>query len=169
MTDELIKFWFLNLYITMETISTTAVNKISLGNVGTDTSTVAAQSCTATFGLALIVGEDEQIVRADLNRRARQRLIRAIPTETLCSRRQIRCHIATIIAADGRRGETAGAQHIHETLSSSALGLTGNDVRGKILTDALGPVGHAHQHEQIRQEEECKHTNEIPTTRVHSN
>jgi hypothetical protein len=155
----------------METITPPAVDKISLGNCGTDTSTVAAQGRAAAFGLALIVGEDEEVIRANLNRGACQRLIGVITTEALRSRREACCHITTIIAANGRRSESTGAQHIHEALTDngSTLGLTSNKICCKVLTNTLGPVSHTHQHEEVRQEEERKHTNEIPTASVHSN
>jgi len=57
-------------------IATTAVDEVPLVRSRADTATIAAQRRATALRLALIVLEDEQIIGAELHRRAAQRDIR---------------------------------------------------------------------------------------------
>ena len=154
-------------------VAATGVDEIALLGCGTDTAAITAQRRTAALGLALIVLEVEQIVGADLHWRARERHIGVIRTEALGRRRQTRGQVHTIIRADGGRAERRAGRSdevIHELLYHglrTAAGPTIHDRRSKTLARALGPVRHAHQHEQIRHKEKRQHTDQIPRTTVH--
>ena len=130
----------------MLTVATPRVNKVALLRCRADAATVARERRTAAFGAHRVVRERQQVIVVENKRRASRTNVRPLRGNEALRHRvlEARGHVLRIIRTDRRRAEATVHQVVHETLAI-----------------ALGPVRHAHEHREIRQEEHDKHTNEI--------
>jgi len=83
-------------------IAATGINHGALFRRCADAATVAAESCTAAFGLALVVREGQQVIVINSYGRARERNIGMILAELLARRRDIYAQVQVIVGANGR-------------------------------------------------------------------
>jgi hypothetical protein len=137
------------------TVSTTAVDQITLLRSGADTSTTAAESGATALGLALVVLKDEHVIGTRL------RSEKGFVGGSVAPLRQsvFGCLAKTIVRSDGLvvrscRSSIGGGKVVYKTLVNHT----------KFV---VGIVGKSGKHQDVCQQEKAEHDQDECDTRIH--